>query len=93
MKLKLLRNTMIAGTPKSAGSIVDVEEHIGYMLVNINKAEEYIAEKPKSEKKPNFERMTKLNLEAYGKDIGLELDISKTKTEHISEIQTAITTS
>ena len=37
--------------------------------------------------------MTKLNLEAYGKDIGLELDISKTKTELISEIQTAITTS
>ena len=84
---------MIAGTPKSAGSIVDVEEHIGYMLVNINKAEEYIALKPKSEKKPNFERMSKLNLEAYGKDIGLELDISKTKTELISEIQTAITTS
>ena len=93
MKLKLLRNTMIAGTPTSAGSIVDVEEHIGFMLVNINKAEEYKAEEPKVEKKPNFERMTKLNLEAYGKNIGLELDISKTKTELISEIQTAISTS
>ena len=51
MKLKLLRNTMIAGTPTSAGSIVDVEEHIGFMLVNINKAEEYKAEEPKVEKK------------------------------------------
>ena len=91
MKVKLLRNIMIAGTPTSAGSIVDVEEHIGFMLVNINKAEEYKAEEPKV-KKPNFERMTKLNLEAYGKDIGLELDISKTKTELITEIQTAIST-
>ena len=92
MKLKLLRNTMIAGTPTSAGSIVDVEEHIGFMLVNINKAEEYKATEPKVEKKPNFERMTKLKLEAYGKNIGLELDISKTKTELITEIQTAIST-
>ena len=91
MKVKLLRNIMIAGTPTSAGSIVDVEEHIGFMLVNINKAEEYKAEELKV-KKPNFERMTKLNLEAYGKDIGLELDISKTKTELITEIQTAIST-
>ena len=52
MKVKLLRNIMIAGTPTSAGSIVDVEEHIGFMLVNINKAEEYKAEEPKVGKKP-----------------------------------------
>ena len=36
--------------------------------------------------------MTKLNLESYGKDLGLQLDITKTKTELISEIQTAIST-
>ena len=93
MKLKLLRNTMIAGTPTSAGSIIDVEDHIGFMLLNIHKAEEVKAVEPKVDKQPNFERMTKLNLEAYGKDIGLELDISKTKTELITEIQTAISTS
>ena len=92
MKLKLLRNTMIAGTPTSAGSIVEVEEHIGFMLLNIHKAEEVKEEKPKVIKTPNFERMTKLNLESYGKDLGLELDITKTKTELISEIQTAIST-
>ena len=47
MKLKLLRNTMIAGTPTSAGSIVEVEEHIGFMLLNIHKAEEVKEEEPK----------------------------------------------
>ena len=30
---------MIAGTPTSAGSIVDVEPHIGDMLIGIGKAE------------------------------------------------------
>ena len=92
MKLKLLRNTMIAGTPTSAGSIIDVEDHIGFMLLNIHKAEEVKAEEPKVDKTPNFERMTKLNLEAYGKDIGLELDLSKTKAELITEIKTTIST-
>ena len=59
MKVKLLRNIMIAGTPTSAGAIVDVEEHIGFMLVNINKAEEYKAADTKVEKKQKIERMTK----------------------------------
>ncbi len=92
MRLKLLRNTMIAGTPTSAGSIVEVEEHVGFMLLNIHKAEEVKEEEPKVTKTPNFERMTKLNLETYGKELGLELDVTKTKTELISEIQTAIST-
>ena len=92
MRLKLLRNTMIAGTPTSAGSIVEVEDHIGFMLLNIHKAEEVKEEEPKVTKTPNFERMTKLNLETYGKELGLELDVTKTKTELISEIQTAIST-
>ena len=83
---------MIAGTPTSAGSIVEVEEHIGFMLLNIHKAEEVKEEEPKVNKIPNLERMTKLNLESYGKDLGLQLDITKTKTELISEIQTAIST-
>ena len=83
---------MIAGTPTSAGSIIDVEDHIGFLLLNIHKAEEVKAEEPQVDKQPNFERMTKLNLEAYGKEIGLELDITKTKTELITEIQTAIST-
>ena len=92
MRLKLLRNTMIAGTPTSAGSIVEVEEHVGFMLLNIHKAEEVKEEEPKVTKTPNFERMTKLNLETYGKELGVELDVTKTKTELISEIQTAIST-
>ena len=39
MKVSLTRNVMIAGTPKSAGSIVDVDQHIGDMLIGIGKAE------------------------------------------------------
>ena len=62
------------------------------MLLNIHKAEEVKEEEPKVTKTPNFERMTKLNLETYGKELGLELDVTKTKTELISEIQTAIST-
>ena len=30
---------MVAGTPTSAGSIIDVEKHIGEMLIGIGKAE------------------------------------------------------
>ena len=30
---------MITGTPTSAGTIVEVEDHIGFMLLNIHKAE------------------------------------------------------
>ena len=62
------------------------------MCIRDSKAEEVKAVEPKVDKQPNFERMTKLNLEAYGKEIGLELDITKTKTELITEIQTAIST-
>ena len=47
MKVKLLRNTMIAGTPTSAGSIIDVEDHIGFMLLNIHKAVEADIKKEK----------------------------------------------
>ena len=83
---------MIAGTPTSAGSIIDVADHIGFMLLNIHKAEEVKVAEPKVDKKPNFDRMTKLNLETYGKELGLELDITKTKSELITEIQTAIST-
>ena len=39
MKVKLLRATMIAGTPTSAGTIVDVEEQTGNYLIAVEKAE------------------------------------------------------
>ena len=39
MKVSLTRDVMIAGTPTSAGTIIDVEKHIGDMLIGIGKAE------------------------------------------------------
>jgi len=83
---------MIAGTFTSAGSIIEVERHIGVMLLNLHKAEEFKAEEPKVNKTPNFERMTKLNLESYGNEIGLKLDITKTKTNLIKELEDFIST-
>ena len=93
MKVKLLRDTMIAGTPTSAGSIVDIPDHLGVMLINISKAEEFTKEEPKDDDSPNFESMTKSELDTYGKNIGLELNLRQTKTQLITEIQTAISTS
>ena len=39
MKVKLLRATMIAGTPTSVGTIVDVEQQTGQYLIAVEKAE------------------------------------------------------
>ena len=90
MKVKLLRDTMITGTPTSAGTIVEVEDHIGFMLLNIHKAEKVKVVETKVDKQPNFDRMTKLELESFGSDQGLELDLSKTKKPLITELQTAL---
>lgn len=81
---------MIAGTPSSAGSIVEVEDHIGFMLLNIHKAEEVKVVETKVDKQPNFVRMTKAELESFGSDQGLELDLNKTKKQLITELQTAL---
>ena len=90
MKVKLLRDTMITGTPTSAGTIVEVEDHIGFMLLNIHKAEKVKVVETKVDKQPNFDRMTKLELESFCIDQGLELDLSKTKKQLITELQTAL---
>ena len=100
MKVSLLRNTMIACTPKSAGSIVDVEQHIGDMLIGIGKAEavveaceapiaEPVAEET-VEEKTDFSSMTKAQLETYGRSIGLELDKRLNKSTLLAQIEEAI---
>tara|TARA_R100000734_G_C3292031_1_gene83741 strand:+ start:322 stop:642 length:321 start_codon:yes stop_codon:yes gene_type:complete len=99
MKVSLLRNTMIAGTPKSAGSIVEVEQHIGDMLIGIGKAEAVVKAckapiaKPKTEKRmkkeSNLGSMTKAELETYGRTIGLELDKRLNKTTLLTQIEEA----
>ena len=91
---------MIAGTPKSAGSIVDVEQHIGDMLIGIGKAEavveaceapiaEPVAEET-VEDKTDFSSMTKAQLETYGRTIGLELDKRLNKSTLLTQIEEAI---
>ena len=98
MKVSLLRNVMIAGTPTSAGSIVDVEKHIGDMLIGIGKAEAVVeaCEAPIAEpvdEEPvavtDLSSMTKTELEIYGRSIGLELDKRLNKTTLISQIEEA----
>ena len=99
MKVSLTRNVMIAGTPKSAGSIVDVEKHIGDMLIGIGKAEavveaceapiaEPVVEEP--EAVTDLSSKTKAELEIYGRSIGLELDKRLNKSTLISQIEEAL---
>ena len=100
MKVSLLRDTMIAGTPMSAGSIVDVEPHIGDMLIGIGKAEavveaceapiaEPVAEET-VEDETDLSSMTKAQLETYGRTIGLELDKRLNKSTLLTQIEEAI---
>ena len=104
MKVKLLRATMIAGTPTSAGTIVDVKEQTGQYLIAVEKAElaVEVCEAPIASTKPvvepeltnsdevDFSQMTKAQLEAYGRTLGLELDKRQNKTTLIAELEAYI---
>ena len=104
MKVKLLRATMIAGTPTSAGTIVDVEEQTGQYLIAVEKAElaaevceapiastEPVVEpEPTDSDKVDFSQMTKAQLEAYGRTLGIELDKRQNKTTLIAELEAYI---
>ena len=104
MKVKLLRATMIAGTPTSAGTIVDVDKQAGEYLVAVEKAElaveaceapiastEPVVEpEPTDSDEVDFSQMTKAQLEAYGKTIGLELDRRNNKADLIIELEETI---
>ena len=95
---------MIAGVPTDSGTIVDVEKHTGEYLVAIDKAEAYVeaCEAPTPSKEPvveqestskdkvDFSQMTKAQLEAYGKTIGLELDRRNNKADLIIELEETI---
>ena len=106
MKVKLLRATMIAGTPTSAGTIVDVEEQTGNYLIAVEKAELAVeaceapiaSTKPVDESEPtdsdkvDFSQMTKAQLETYGRELGIELDRRQNKTALIAELEEFIST-
>ena len=92
---------MIAGTPTSVGTIVDVEEQTGQYLIAVEKAElaVEVCEAPIASKEPvvepeptdsdevDFSQMTKSQLETYGRSLGIELDRRQTKTALIAELE------
>jgi len=97
---------MIAGTPTSAGTIVDVEQQTGNYLIAVEKAElaVEVCEAPIASKEPvvepeptdsdkvDFSEMTKSQIETYGRSLGIELDKRQTKTELISKLEEFIST-
>ncbi len=46
MKVKIIRNVMVAGVRKDSGSTIEVENHVGALLIGLGKAEEVTKEKP-----------------------------------------------
>ena len=38
MKVDIIRNVMVAGVRKDSGSTIEVEDHVGHMLIGIGKA-------------------------------------------------------
>ena len=92
---------MIAGTPTSAGTIVDVKEQTGQYLIAVEKAElavevceapiastePVVEQEPTNSDEVDFSQMTKAQLEAYGRTLGLELDKRQNKTTLIAELE------
>ena len=92
---------MIAGTPTSAGSIVDVEKQAGEYLIAVEKAELVVEtceapiastasvddQEPTNSDEVDFSQMTKAQLEAYGRTLGIELDKRQNKTTLIAELE------
>ena len=42
MKVKILRDVMVAGVRKDSGSTVDLDDHVAQLLIGQNQAEEYV---------------------------------------------------
>ena len=92
---------MIAGTPTSAGTIVDVKEQTGQYLIAVEKAEldvevceapiasteSVVEQEPTNSDEVDFSQMTKAQLEAYGRTLGIELDKRQNKTTLISVLE------
>jgi len=108
MKVKLLRATMIAGTPTSVGTIVDVEQQTGQYLIAVEKAElaveaceapiastesvTIVEQEPTNSDEVDFSQMTKSQIETYGRSLGIELDRRQTKTDLIAKLEEFIST-
>ena len=97
---------MIAGVPTDSGTIVDVKEQTGQYLIAIEKAElvveaceapiastePVIESEPTNSDEVDFSQMTKAQLEAYGRTLGLELDKRQNKTTLIAKLEEFIST-
>ena len=97
---------MIAGTPTSVGTIVDVEEQTGQYLIAVEKAElavevceapiastePVIESEPTDSDEVDFSQMTKSQIETYGRQLGLELDRRHNKADLITELEAFIST-
>ena len=97
---------MIAGTPTSAGTIVDVKEQTGQYLIAVEKAElavevceapiastePVIESEPTNSEKVDFSEMTKSQIETYGRKLGIELDRRQNKTTLIAKLEEFIST-
>ena len=95
---------MIAGVPTDSGTIVDVEEQAGQYLIAVEKAElavevceapiasteSVVEQEPTNSDEVDFSQMTKAQLEAYGRTLGLELDKRQNKTTLIAELEAYI---
>ena len=95
---------MIAGVPTNSGTIVDVKEQTGQYLIAVEKAElavevceapipstEPVVEpEPTNSDEVDFSQMTKAQLEAYGRTLGIELDKRQNKTTLIAELEAYI---
>ena len=97
---------MIAGTPTSAGTIVDGDKQAGEYLVAVEKAELAVeaCEAPIASTEPvvepestnsdevDFSEMTKSQIETYGRKLGIELDRRQNKTTLIAKLEEFIST-
>ena len=97
---------MIAGTPTSVGTIVDVKEQAGNYLRAVDKAElaveacaapiastePVIESEPTNSDEVDFSQMTKSQIETYGRTLGIELDRRQTKTDLIAKLEEFIST-
>ena len=95
---------MIAGTPTSAGTIVDVDKQAGEYLISVEKAElvvetceaptpstePVVEQEPTDSDEVDLSQMTKAQLEVYGRTLGLELDKRHNKADLIVELEEAI---
>ena len=52
MKVKILRDVMVAGVRQDSGSSIELDDHLAQLLIGQRQAEEYVEPVKKAVKKP-----------------------------------------